>query len=163
MKKNENIGKIAGINGNMISVEFFQPIRQNEVAYAVLGEQRLKAEVIRIKDDRAELQVYEDTRGLRIGDDVEFSGELLAVELGPGLLTQIYDGLQNLLPEIAEKAGFFLPKGLFIHALNMEKKWDFKPIVKKGDTVFVNAGESKGQKGKVLEGEKVRRFGLRSA
>ena len=68
-----------------------------------MGEQRLKAEVIRIKDNKAELQVYETCRGLKIGDPVEFSGELLAVELGPGLLTQVYDGLQNPLPEIAEK------------------------------------------------------------
>lgn len=136
MKKNENIGTITAVSGTIIIVEFTQPIRQNEVAYAVLGDQRLKSEVIRIKNNKAELQVYEDTRGLKIGDLVEFSGELLTVELGPGLLTQVYDGLQNPLPEIAEKTGFFLPKGLFIHALDMEKKWDFEPLVKAGDVVL---------------------------
>ena len=87
----------------MITVEFTENIRQNEVAYALLGEERLKSEVIRIKNNRAELQVYEETRGLKVGTEVEFSGEMLTVELGPGLLTQIYDGLQNPLPEIAEK------------------------------------------------------------
>ncbi|MCK5707901.1 MAG: V-type ATP synthase subunit A [Candidatus Aureabacteria bacterium] len=135
MKKKENIGKIVAINGNMITVEFTENIRQNEVAYALLGEERLKSEVIRIKNNRAELQVYEETRGLKVGTEVEFSGEMLTVELGPGLLTQIYDGLQNPLPEIAEKCGFFLPKGLNLHALDMEKKWEFDPCVKVGDSV----------------------------
>ena len=104
----ENIGRIVGVNGNLLTVEFEKPVVQNEVAYAVLGESRLKAEVIRIRGRYAELQVFEDTTGLKEGDRVDFTGELLSVELGPGLLTQIFDGLQNPLPKLAEECGFFL-------------------------------------------------------
>ncbi|MBN1269189.1 MAG: V-type ATP synthase subunit A, partial [Kiritimatiellae bacterium] len=106
-----NIGRIVGVNGNLITVEFEQPVSQNEVGFARLGEVRLKSEIIRIRGRYAEMQVFEDTTGLRVGDHVEFTGELLTVELGPGLLGQIYDGLQNPLPELAEKCGFFLERG----------------------------------------------------
>ena len=135
MKKSKNLGTIVGINGNMITVKFDGSVRQNEVAYAILGDKKLKSEIIRIKEDRAEMQCYEETRGLKVGDPVEFSGDLLTVELGPGLLTQVYDGLQNPLPEIADKCGFFLPRGMILHALDMNKKWEFTPEVKKGDIV----------------------------
>jgi V/A-type H+/Na+-transporting ATPase subunit A len=131
----KNTGIITAVNGNMITAKFSGNIRQNEVAFVVLGEQRLKAEVIRIKENRAELQVFEDTRGIKIGDQVEFTDDLLSVELGPGLLMQIYDGLQTPLPELAEKTGFFLPRGLFLHALDFKRKWDFTPEAKEGDIV----------------------------
>ncbi len=131
----DNIGTIAAISSSLITVEFEFNLMQNEVAYVILGDNRLKSEVIRIKGKRAELQVYEETRGLKVGDRVEFSGELLSVELGPGLLTQIYDGLQNPLPQIAEAYGFFLPKGVSLEALDSKKLWDFEPLVKEGDEV----------------------------
>ncbi len=128
-------GKVAGVNGNMLVVEFDDVVLQNEVAYAITGEERLKSEVIRVRGNRAELQVYEDTEGLKIGDTVEFTGELLAVTLGPGLLTQIYDGLQNPLPALAEKTGFFLKRGFYLPPLSETKKWEFTPVVEVGKKV----------------------------
>ena len=108
----ENIGTITGIKGNLVTVAFTQSVKQNEVAYIISGGNRLKAEVIRIQGSIAELQVYEETRGLKGGDQVAFSGELLSVDLGPGLLGQVYDGLQNPLPDIAQEYGFFMPEGV---------------------------------------------------
>ncbi len=131
----DKTGKIVAINGNMISVEFTGNVRQNEVGYAILGEMRLKAEVIRVHGSIADLQVFEDTRGLRVGDAVDFSKDLLTVELGPGLLASIYDGLQNPLPELAEKAGYFLKRGLYLKGLDRTRKWKFTPVVKVGDEV----------------------------
>jgi V/A-type H+-transporting ATPase subunit A len=115
----ENIGKITGVNGNLLKVEFSKPVIQNEVAYASVGsgDLKLKAEVIRVRGDSAELQVFEDTVGLKVGDPVEFTGSLLSVELGPGLLTQVFDGLQNPLPALAEECGFFLQRGKYLKPL----------------------------------------------
>ncbi len=129
----ENTGKLVGINKNLITVEFEGNIKQNEIAYVILGESRLKAEVIRIRKNRADLQVFEDTRGLKMGDIVEFTGELLSVELGPGLLGQLYDGLQNPLHELVGELGFFLQRGKYINALPEERKWEFTPCVRLGD------------------------------
>lgn len=135
-------GTIIGINGNLISVKAEGNVSMNEVGYVIIGDKRLKSEVIRIRGDVAQFQVFEITRGIGIGDKVEFSGEMLSVELGPGLLGQVFDGLQNPLPELAEKAGFFLERGIYLDALDREKKWDFKPSVSVGDKV--NAGECLG-------------------
>ncbi|NLO24124.1 MAG: V-type ATP synthase subunit A [Fibrobacter sp.] len=138
-----SIGKITGVNGNLIRVEFSGPVIQNEVAYAALSSGvKLKCEVIRIRGDYAELQVFEDTTGLKAGDPVEFTGELLSVELGPGLLTQVFDGLQNPLPRLAEESGFFLERGKYLQALDREKKWSFTPKAKSGDKL--TAGETLG-------------------
>ncbi len=131
----ETRGKVVGVNGNMVSVEVDGNISLNEVGYVVIGDKKLKAEVIRIRGNRAELQVFEMTRGIGVGDPVEFSGELLAVELGPGLLSMIYDGLQNPLPELAEQCGFFLERGVYLPALNRTTKWTFTPKVEVGDNV----------------------------
>ncbi|OGV32057.1 MAG: V-type ATP synthase subunit A, partial [Lentisphaerae bacterium GWF2_45_14] len=140
--QDSNAGRIVGVNGNMITVEFDTEVTQNEVAYAILGEERLKSEVIRVRGRRADLQVYEDTRGLKVGDRVEFTDELLSVELGPGLLTKVYDGLQNPLNELAEKSGFFLKRGLYLPALDYAKQWEFTPCVEPG--AKVRAGEKIG-------------------
>lgn len=129
----DNKGKIVGVNGNMLTVEFDNFVTQNEVAYAVIGETKLKCEVIRVRGRRADLQVFENTAGIKIGDAIEFTGELLCVELGPGLLTRVYDGLQNPLNELAEVSGFFLKRGLYLPALDYEKLWDFTPAAKVGD------------------------------
>ncbi|MCL2792902.1 MAG: V-type ATP synthase subunit A [Spirochaetaceae bacterium] len=135
----KSMGKVVGVNGNMVTVEFEGEVLQNEVGYvqvvAAEGKSSLKAEVIRIKGNRADLQVFEMTRGISIGDKVEFTENLLAVTLGPGLLGQIYDGLQNPLPQLAEKEGFFLKKGVYLNPLPDDKKWEFTPSVKIGDTV----------------------------
>src|SRR6056297_1403701 len=125
-------GKVIGVNGNMVAVKVDGDVLLNEVGYVEVGEQRLKSEVIRIRGDVAELQVFEMTSGIGVGDPVDFTRELLAVELGPGLLTQIYDGLQNPLPELAEEAGFFLRRGLYMEALPRDTKWEFTPKVKVG-------------------------------
>ena len=132
---NQTTGKIISINGNMVTVAVDGNIMQNEVAYIIKGEERLKSEIVRIAEGVAFLQVFESTKGLKVGDTVEFSGELLSVKLGPGLLGQVYDGLQNPLPQIAEQYGFFLPRGVELEPLDYEKKWEFSPVVKKGDVV----------------------------
>ena len=119
----------------MIGVRFEGRVIQNEVAHVIQGKRRLKSEIIRIEGSVAYLQVFEYTKGIKVGDAVEFSGRMLSVELGPGLLSQIYDGLQNPLPELAQKFGFFLPVGIELRALSYEKKWKFAPAAKKGDTV----------------------------
>ena len=124
--------KIVGVNGNLITVEYTHPVIQNEVAYALLGEARLKCEVIRIRGNRAELQIFESANGLSVGDEVEFTGELLSVELGPGLLTQVFDGLQNPLNLLAEKSGFFLQRGVYLRALDKERRWEFTPLAGAG-------------------------------
>ena len=128
-------GKIAGINGNMVIVEFDDYVIQNEVAFILHKDERLKSEVIRVRGNRAELQVYEDTKALKIGEAVEFTDELLSVELGPGLLGQIFDGLQNPLPQLARTCGFFLKRGVYLEALPDEAEWEFTPFAKKGAKV----------------------------
>ena len=131
-----NKGHIVGVNGNMLTVEFDTAVTQNEVAYAVLGEIRLKAEVIRVRGQRADLQVFEDTGGLKIGDTIDFTNHLLSVELGPGLLTKVFDGLQNPLDKLAEKSGFFLQRGLYMPPLEDDSVWEFTPIAKPGDALI---------------------------
>ena len=131
-----SIGKIVGVNGNLIRVAFDGAVAQNEVGFAKLSSGvELKSEVIRIRGDYAELQVFEDTTGLKAGDEVHFTGEPLSVELGPGLLTQVFDGLQNPLPNLAEECGFFLQRGKYLPALPRDRKWSFTPTAKAGDTV----------------------------
>ncbi len=127
-----NKGRIVGVNGNMLTVEFDTSVTQNEVAYAVLGDVKLKSEVIRVRGTKADLQVFESANGLKVGDTVEFTKELLSVALGPGLLTQVYDGLQNPLGKLAEKSGFFLTRGLYMDPLDANSDWEFTPIASVG-------------------------------
>lgn len=122
-----NLGKITSIQGNMITVSFPESIIQNEVGYVIAGGDRLMAEVIRIRGNTAFMQVFEDTKGMKIGDKVEFSGKMLSVRLGPGILGQVYDGLQNPLFVLAEEFGFFLPRGQQKDALDFNKEWEFEP------------------------------------
>lgn len=129
-------GKVVGINGNMVSVEFDGNISMNEVAYVNVEGKKLKGEVIRIRGNVAQMQIYEMTQGIKAGDVVEFTGNLLSALLGPGLLGQVYDGLQNPLPLVAEQAGFFLERGVYIDSLSNTKKWDWTPSVKVGDKVL---------------------------
>ncbi|MCX8012921.1 MAG: V-type ATP synthase subunit A, partial [Rectinema sp.] len=135
-------GKVTAVNGNMVSIDADGIVTMNEVAYIASGSRELKSEVIRIRGNSVQVQVYEITRGIKIGDAVRFTGELLSVELGPGLLGQIYDGLQNPLPGIAEKTGYFLEPGLYLKALSRNAKWHFTPSVKLGD--ILKAGMSVG-------------------
>ena len=135
----ENIGKVVSVNGNLVSVRFTGDVSMNEICYVKVDDVKLKSEVIRIKGDIAQIQVYEMTGGIKCGDDVEFTGEMLSAQLGPGLLGQVYDGLQNPLPVLAEQAGWFLERGIYADGLNAEKKWEFTPTAKPGDTL--KAGE----------------------
>lgn len=128
-------GKVVGVNGNMITVQFEGNVSLNEVGYVQVGEKNLKSEVIRIRNGQAQLQVFEMTKGIKAGDNVVFTGELLSIELGPGLLGQVFDGLQNPLPQLAEKAGYFLERGVYLDALPDDSKWEFTPSVKVGDVV----------------------------
>lgn len=130
----KNKGRVTGVNGNMVTVEFEGAISKNEVGYIHLGDTRLKSEVIRINGDTASLQVFEMTNGVAVGDQIEFTDEMLSVELGPGLLTQIYDGLQNPLPDLAAQCGFFLQRGVYLDPIP-NKDWEFTPTVQVGDTV----------------------------
>lgn len=132
---NKDYGTITAITGNLISVDFEHTVVQNELGYVLRGEERLKSEVVRITGNTAFMQVFESTQGIKVGDKVEFTGEMLSVQLGPGLLGQIYDGLQNPLPEIASEFGFFLHRGISLEALDVDKKWSFTPLTKSGQTV----------------------------
>ena len=138
----QRTGTVVGVNGNMVTVQFHEKVKQNEVAFVEAGEDKLKAEVIRVKGDSADIQVFEDTAGIKVGNTVEFSDNLLSVELGPGLLGQIFDGLQNPLPQLAEKHGFFLKRGAYLKPLDNKRVWLFTPTVKVGDTV--RAGDAVG-------------------
>jgi V/A-type H+-transporting ATPase subunit A len=128
-------GSVVAVNGNMVSVRFDGAVSMNEVGYVKVGDKRLISEVIRIRGDISQLQVFEITKGVTIGDEVEYTGDMLAVELGPGLLGQVYDGLQNPLPQLAEAAGYFLERGVYLEALSPDKTWDFTPAVKVGAKV----------------------------
>ncbi|MBN2652291.1 MAG: V-type ATP synthase subunit A [Spirochaetales bacterium] len=128
-------GKVVGVNGNMVTINVEGRVSMNEVAYISTEGKKLKSEVIRVQGADVQAQVFEITTGIGIGDEVEFSGDMLAVDLGPGLLGSVYDGLQNPLPKLAAEAGAFLERGIYIDALEAEKSWEFKPIAKVGDTV----------------------------
>ena len=134
-------GIVTGVNGNLITAEFDGSVKKNEVCYVIVGDERLKGEVIRITNGVASMQVYEMTNGVKVGDRVELSGELLSVELGPGLLGQVYDGLQNPLPELADQCGFFLKRGVYLDPIP-DKSWEFTPVAKVGDSV--QAGDTLG-------------------
>ncbi len=134
-------GFVAGVNGNLIKVDFDGSVRKNEVGYILVDDKRLKGEVIRINNGEVSMQIYEMTDGIKIGDKVEFTGELMSVDLGPGLLTQVFDGLQNPLPELAEKCGFFLERGVYLDAIP-DRDWEFTPVAKVGDRV--QAGDTIG-------------------
>ncbi|MBR5045749.1 MAG: V-type ATP synthase subunit A, partial [Oscillospiraceae bacterium] len=127
-------GYVAGVNGNLIKVDFDGSVRKNEVGYILVDDKRLKGEVIRINNGEVSMQIYEMTDGIKVGDKVEFTGELMSVDLGPGLLTQVFDGLQNPLPELAEQCGFFLDRGVYLDAIP-DRDWEFTPTVKIGDRV----------------------------
>ncbi|MFA9469146.1 MAG: V-type ATP synthase subunit A [Deltaproteobacteria bacterium] len=110
-------------------------VMKNEVGHVLLGEQRLKSEVLRVQNQVADLQVFEDTSGVKVGDEVELTGEMLSVTLAPGLLGKVYDGLQNPLSLLAKQHGFLLPRGTDVDPVDTERRWDFTPAVAKGQTL----------------------------
>ena len=128
--------KVVGINGNMVTIEFDGPVSMNEVGYVNVDGKKLRGEIIRIRGNKAQMQIFEMTQGIKTGDKVDLMGDLLSAELGPGLLGQTFDGLQNPLPLVAEKAGFFLERGVYVDPLPKDKKWEWTPTVKVGDKLL---------------------------
>ena len=130
-------GRIVAVYGNLVTAEIDGPIRQNAVTYCLRSDGvRLMSEIIRVRGRLADMQVYEITRGLRVGDAVEVTEDLLSLELGPGLLGQIFDGLQNPLPALAAEAGRFMAPGHYLPALDRSRQWDFTPLAQPGDRVL---------------------------
>ena len=125
-------GKVKGIISNLVTVGVDGPVAQNEICYISLGNVRLMAEVLKVNGDDVFVQVFESTRGLKVGNDVEFTGHMLEVTLGPGMLSRNYDGLQNDLDKLT---GVFLKRGEYNFPLDNEKLWDFKPLAQVGDKV----------------------------
>ena len=125
-------GKVTGIVANLVTVQVDGPVAENELCYIKLHGTDLLAEVIKVNGDKASVQVFESTRGLHNGDSVEFLGRMLEATLGPGLLSSIYDGLQN---DLTTMTGVFLKRGEYTDPLNHEKLWNFTPIAKPGDKV----------------------------
>ncbi len=125
-------GKVKGIISNLVTVEVDGPVAQNEICYITIGDTRLMAEVLKVNRENVFVQVFESTRGLKVGNDVEFTGHMLEVTLGPGLLSRNYDGLQNDLDKLT---GVFLKRGEYNYPLDEDKLWDFKPLAKAGDKV----------------------------
>jgi len=128
----KSTGIVKGIVSNLVTVDFTGHVAENEICYIDLNGVKLMAEVIKVNGSHAFVQVYESTRGLKVGNTVEFEGYMLEVSLGPGLLSSIYDGLQN---NLATMTDVYLKRGEYTPALDSEKKWDFTPLAKPGDTV----------------------------
>lgn len=128
-------GVVTKAFGNLLFVKFDGSIRQGEVAFVKLADLVLKAEVLEIKDQEVKLQVFEDTKGIKLGTEVVFTTHLLEAELGPGLISTIFDGLQNPLEEVADASGLFLQRGIYLPSIDRTKHWDFYPSAKIGDKV----------------------------
>ena len=129
-------GIVKGIIANLVIVEADGPVSQNEIAFIDLGDTRLMAEVIKVVGKNTFIQVFESTRGVRVGNKVEFAGHMLEVTLGPGILSRNYDGLQN---DLDKMTGVFLKRGEYTYPLDKEKLWDFKPLANEGDEVIAGS------------------------
>lgn len=129
-------GTVIGVIANMVTLTVDGPVAQNEICYISTGGDRLMAEVIKVVGKNVYVQVFESTRGLKVGAEAEFTGHMLEVTLGPGMLSKNYDGLQN---DLDKMEGVFLKRGQYTYPLDKEKKWLFKPIVKAGDEVGPSA------------------------
>ncbi len=136
MMKTHATGKVTRAFGNLLHVEFEGDIRQGEIVMVSLGTVHLKAEVIEIAEHEAKIQVYEDTRGVKLGTPVQFTSYLLEAELGPGLLSSVVDGLQNPLEKVASSSGLFLQRGVYLPALDRTRHWDYHPTAQVGDVVY---------------------------
>ena len=125
-------GKVSGIVSNLVTVTVDGPVAENELCYIKLAGTDLLAEVIKVNGNKASVQVFESTRGLKNGDSVEFLGKMLEASLGPGLLSSVYDGLQN---DLTTMEGVFLKRGEYTDPLDHEKLWEFTPLAAPGDKV----------------------------
>ena len=126
-------GKVTGIVSNLVTVKVEGPVAENELCFINLNGTDLLAEVIKVTGDKASVQVFESTRGLKNGDSVTFLGRMLEATLGPGLLSSVYDGLQN---NLATMEGVFLKRGEYTDPLDHDVLWDFTPLAKAGDKVI---------------------------
>lgn len=125
-------GTVSGVIANIVTIVVDGPVAQNEICFITTGNDRLMAEVIKIVGKNVYVQVFESTRGLKVGAEAEFMGHMLEVTLGPGMLSKNYDGLQN---DLDKMDGVFLQRGQYTYPLDYDKKWSFKPLVKEGDIV----------------------------
>ena len=129
-------GRVIGVISNIVTIEVDGPVAQNEICYITTGGDRLMAEVIKVAGRNAYVQVFESTRGMKVGAEAEFAGHMLEVVLGPGMLSKNYDGLQN---DLDKMEGVFLRRGQYTYPLDKDRKWHFKPLVKPGDKVEASA------------------------
>ena len=136
----KTLGRVNGIISNIVIAKVDGAVAQNEICHVYCGDTRMMAEVIKVIGDEAYVQVYDSTRGLKIGDKVEFEGHMLEATLAPGLLSRNYDGLQNALEKMD---GLFINRGSITAPLDFDAKWDFKPLAKAGDKV--TAGDWRGE------------------
>ncbi|PKO97666.1 MAG: V-type ATP synthase subunit A, partial [Bacteroidetes bacterium HGW-Bacteroidetes-9] len=133
MEKNRlTTGKVSGIIANLVIVEADGPVSQNEICFINLSGVKLMAEVIKVIGNKAYTQVFESTRGLKVGEPVEFMGHMLEVTLGPGILSRNFDGLQN---DLDKMIGTFLRRGEYTAPINSDQEWEFSPLAKSGDVV----------------------------
>ena len=128
----KTLGRVNGIISNIVIVKADGAVGQNEICHVYCGDTRLMAEVIKVIGDDAYVQVYDSTRGLKIGDKVEFMGHMLEATLAPGLLSRNYDGLQN---DLEKMDGLFINRGSITDPIDYERKWEFTPLAKAGDKV----------------------------
>ncbi len=125
-------GKVSGVVSNMVTLRVDGPVQQGEICYITTGGDRLMAEVIKVIGQDVYVQVFESTRGLKVGADAEFTGHMLEIQLGPGMLSKNYDGLQN---DLDKMEGVFLKRGQYTEPLDADRLWDFEPLAKVGDKV----------------------------
>jgi V/A-type H+-transporting ATPase subunit A len=125
-------GKVKGIVSNLVTVEADGPVAQNEICYITVAGVRLMSEVIKVTGKHTYVQVFESTRGMKVGDEAEFMGHLLEVTLGPGMLSRNYDGLQN---DLDRMEGVFLRRGQYTSPIDNERLWNFHTLASSGDTV----------------------------
>ena len=136
----KTLGRVNGIISNIVIAKVDGAVSQNEICHVYCGDTRMMAEVIKVIGDEAYVQVYDSTRGLKIGDKVEFEGHMLEATLAPGLLSRNYDGLQN---DLEKMDGLFINRGSITDPIDFDAKWDFKPLAKAGDKV--SAGDWLGE------------------
>ena len=138
--ESDRTAPIIGVKDSLVTVDVSGvSVMKNEVGYVLVGDERLKAEVLRVEGGQADMQVFEDTRGVCVGDVVALSGEMLSVALGPGILGQVFDGLQVPLSALAKEHGFFLPRGVDLPSLDTDKTWEFHPTAATGDKLVAGS------------------------
>ena len=125
--------RVVGVTGNIVSIESDGPMVKNSIVFVGVGDARLKGEVLRVRGRRADTQIFEETQGVRVGNRVDLTADMLSATLGPGLLGTVFDGLQNPLQTLAERDGFFLARGKSTAPLDPERRWTFTPSRKAGD------------------------------